>query len=227
MSKNLPPLVLASTSFRRQELMRYLGLPFEISQPDFDERAIPPEEFDSIHQYVETIGYGKAMSVAEKHPEATILTGDTMVLLDDQIIGKPDDLDHARQIITQMAGRKHLIVTGVTIVSPLLERPQVFSVESWVEFKQLTPQEIDWYISTSESLGKAGAYALQENARKLVKNIEGSVSNVIGYPIEEIAQRLTDIGYQVAPGLEKRLTALELNNYDNKNFYLKQRYNRY
>ena len=181
-------LVLASGSPRRRELLERVGLTFEVISPDLDEAVQPGE---GARAYVERLAQQKAAAVARGRPEALVLAADTSVVLDGEILGKPDDDAHARGMVSRLAGRAHLVLTAVATAGP---RAASLVVETTVRFRALTPAEIRWYVSTGEGRDKAGAYALQGIGAALVEKIEGSPTNVIGLPLVEALALLTAAG---------------------------------
>lgn len=198
-----PPLVLASTSFRRQELLRWTGLKFEIAQPDFDEDQLHPSDFPSTAALVEALSFGKAMSLVEKFPEAIILAGDTLIELDGEIIGKPKNLDHAREILSRLSGNSHQVFTGITVVDTSTMNVKTVSVKSIVWFKKLTDAQLESYVQSGEPLGKAGAYGIQSGAREFVDHIETSWTNVIGLPLPKVCEMLGEFSVSVAVNIHK------------------------
>lgn len=190
-------LILASSSERRKSIVEFLGVPFRIVHSDFPEEQVRWDDFSDPSEYVNTIAMGKVLVVAQAHPDALILGADTSVFLDGKVFGKPRDLTDARQMLTTLRGREHQVVTGVVLLDTLTGEREVFSVVSSVEFLAFSDEVLDQYIATSESLGKAGSYAIQMGARKLVKQVRGSVSNVVGLPLEETADALERFGIAI------------------------------
>ena len=178
--------MLASASPRRAELLRSVGLVFEVTPADIDESVRPGE---APSEYVARLSREKAAAIANRlDGEAMIVAADTTVDVDGQILEKPVDDDDARRILRLLSGRIHLVHTGVTVSSSsehdvLESTTQV--VETGVQFVELAEHEIDWYLSTGEHLGKAGAYGIQGAAGAFVERIDGSVTNVIGLPLAE------------------------------------------
>jgi septum formation protein len=192
-------LILASASPRRAELLRSVGLEFEVMPADIDESARPGE---LPSDYVARLSQEKAEVITEMIAEMTagrlddravIVAADTTVDVDGQILEKPVDDDDARRMLRLLSGRVHLVHTGVTVLSLSsgsasgsglpASRTQV--VETGVRFVELTDHTIDWYLATGEHLGKAGAYGIQGAAGAFVERIDGSVTNVIGLPLAE------------------------------------------
>ncbi len=180
--------MLASASPRRSELLRSVGLDFEVTPADIDESSHPGE---TPSDYVARLSQEKAAAVAERTvDDPVIVAADTTVDVDGRILEKPVDDDDARRMLRLLSGRTHLVHTGVTV--SWLPEPRVSGaatqtcvVETAVRFVELTDRSIDWYLSTGEHLGKAGAYGVQGAAGAFVERIDGSVTNVIGLPLAQ------------------------------------------
>jgi septum formation protein len=181
-------LVLASASPRRSELLRSVGLQFDIVPADIDESALPGE---TPSDYVARLSNEKARVVAKQvDGGAIVIAADTTVDVDGLILEKPMDDADARRMLRLLSGRSHLVHTGVTTLSFGVGSgrtgvPVAIVVETAVRFVELTDRAIDWYLSTGEHLGKAGAYGIQGAAGAFVERIDGSVTNVIGLPLAE------------------------------------------
>jgi len=190
-------IILASTSPRRQELMEFLGVPFEVVGSEFPEEAVSFDDFLDPADYVTTIAIGKALAVAPLYDDAIIVGADTMVFLDGMPYGKPTDLDDARRILKVLRGRRHQVITAVGLINTLTNERLVETVQSEVEFFPFSDEELERYIATSESLGKAGAYAIQLGAKVFVREVKGSLSNVVGLPLTEVALALESMGVPI------------------------------
>ncbi|HTA95187.1 MAG TPA: Maf family protein [Verrucomicrobiae bacterium] len=184
----LPPLILASASPRRAELLRQLKLNFKIAPSDaveiFDEQLSPLE-------LCQLNAHRKARAVAKKTPDTLVLGADTLVFLGLEIFGKPHNLDEAKQMLAKLQGRTHQVVTGVCLMHLRAHRERIFAVSTDVMFRPLTAQQISDYLSKMNPLDKAGAYAIQEHGDKIVAEISGSYSNVVGLPLEKLREELT------------------------------------
>ena len=178
-------LVLASSSPRRKELLSFLGVDFIVSVPDVDESLIIGEK---VEEYVQRVASQKVLAVEG----FVVLGADTCVVLEDQIYGKPVDLDNAEFMLRALSGKVHQVVSGVAVRSG--DQLAVTVVRTDVEFVSLDQRLIDWYLGLGESLDKAGSYALQGAGASLVKAISGSHSNVIGLPLVETASLLIQAG---------------------------------
>jgi septum formation protein len=192
------PLVLASASPRRRELLAGAGVRFEVTPANIEEHAQPGE---SPAQLARRLASEKAGAVARSlgpAPARWVLGADTLVVIDGDVLGKPVDAGHALVLLRRLVGRRHHVVTGVALVASdtLEERHAV--VESAVSMRAADDRELRAYIATGESLDKAGAYAAQGGGRRLIEKIEGSESNVIGLPLEETLALLRAAG--IGPG---------------------------
>jgi septum formation protein len=183
----VPPLILASASPRRAELLRQLKLEFKIIPSDatevFDEQLSPLE-------LCQLNAHRKARAVAKKIPDDLVLGADTLVFLDREIFGKPRNLDEAKQMLAKLQGRTHQVVTGVCLMHLRARRERIFAVGTDVTFRPLTAKQINDYLSKINPLDKAGAYAIQENGEMIVSEISGSYSNVVGLPVERLQEEL-------------------------------------
>jgi len=179
-----PKLILASGSPRRSDLLRQAGLDFEIIVPQIDECPLPGE---APGDFVCRTAREKAESISAD--QAVILAADTAVVDGDRILGKPIDSDDAIKMLRSLSGRTHEVMTGVCIRFP--DRTHCFHIETRVTFRTLSEQEIVDYVATEEPMDKAGAYAIQGGAAKMVRQIEGSYSNVVGLPLCEVIEKLS------------------------------------
>ncbi len=176
-------LILASTSPRRTELLREAGYRFTAVPPLLQE---PDERHPHVDpaSYAESLAYFKASSIAEEHPDETILAADTITVLGDEIFGKPEDRDDARRILQRLSGTIHSVITGVAILHPRIERRLISHETTKVRVRPLARETIETYLNTGQWQGKAGAYGIQDRNDPFVGNIEGSFSNVVGLPME-------------------------------------------
>jgi len=183
----LPPLILASASPRRAELLRQLGLEFRIAPSDAAEildDQLSPRELCQLN------AHRKARVIAKKIPDALVLGADTLVFLDDEIMGKPTDLAEAQRMLARLQGRTHQVVTGVSLIHLRAYRERIFAVSTDVTFRPLTAGQINDYLSKMNPLDKAGAYAIQEHGGTIVPEISGSFSNVVGLPMEKLKEEI-------------------------------------
>ncbi|RBP43907.1 septum formation protein [Roseimicrobium gellanilyticum] len=181
------PLVLASASPRRTELMQEAGYTFEVLVPEVEEAHDESLTCESLT--IENARL-KAMAVASQRPNAVIVAADTLVYLDDKPIGKPADLEDAAGMLRRLSGRTHKVCTGVAIVARGGAEERTFPVISEVTFKLLTEEIIRDYHSRIQPLDKAGAYAVQDESAMIIERVEGSWSNVKGLPMERLNEEL-------------------------------------
>lgn len=182
-------LILASQSPRRKQLLEQVRIPFSVSSSNVDE-SYPPHLSPS--EIVQFLAKKKARSVLKENEDAVVLGSDTVVVLDEKILGKPNDETEAKTMLKKLSGRTHSVVTGVAIVSS--KKEAVFSVESLVTFYDLTEEEIDFYIRTREPFDKAGAYGIQGIGAFLVKEIQGDYFSIVGLPVARTVRELKKFG---------------------------------
>ena len=173
-------LVLASASPRRSDLLRTVGLDFEVDPADVDESVRAGE--DAL-DYVARIARAKCLAVATRHRTDVVLAADTTVAVDGEILGKPADADAATAMLTRLSGETHQVHTALAVWSGGVTLEQVVTTE--VTFASLTDTEIAAYVAIGESFDKAGGYGLQSAGAVLVERIDGSPTNVIGLPVRE------------------------------------------
>jgi len=188
-------LILASSSPRRQELLRQIGIPFVVEAPDVDEHAV---EARSPAELVEQLALRKARAVAAQHPADIVLGADTVVVVDGEVLGKPADRTEAEAMLARLSGRPHQVLTGVAVVRGGEEL--VAHEETVVRFAPLTREQIQWYVETGEPMDKAGAYGIQGRAAALIASISGDYFNVVGLPLHRTVQMLTQFGYPIFTG---------------------------
>ena len=187
-------MVLASGSPRRRELLAGLGLRFEVRAADVDETPHPGE---SPRDYVLRLAREKAAAVARSGaPGELVLAADTTVVLEGEILGKPEDEEDARRMLRLLAGREHEVLTGVALQE--VAGRQVAAVEATrVRMAPLDDREIGWYAATGEPQDKAGAYAIQGLGSLFVEAVEGNYSNVVGLPIPAVYRLFRELGYDL------------------------------
>ena len=179
-------IILASGSPRRRQLLEAAHIPFEVIVADVDETNPPgmPGDVVPVH-----LAEKKARAIAGLYPGRTILAADTVVLLDDDILGKPVDAAEAKQMLARLSGRMHRVVTGVCFMRD--EVTETFSVITEVYFRSLSTEQIGFYVDHYQPMDKAGAYAIQEYIGMVgIEKINGDYYNVMGLPIGEVAGRL-------------------------------------
>lgn len=188
------PLILASTSPRRRELLALLGIPFDIKSPSFEEQLVVGRP--AIEQ-VQSFAQGKAQSVARQEPEAIVLGSDTVIELNHHVLGKPVDLAEARAMLRRLAGRDHHVHTAVALICSARAIDVVALSTASVRMKPFDERAHERYLATGESLGKAGAYSIQGEGGDLVDSIDGDFTTVVGLPLCLVAQLLMQAGVRV------------------------------
>ena len=183
----LPPVILASTSPRRRELLREVVEHFEVADSkatELEGALLPPRALCEANARI------KAWAVARERPEGLVLGADTLVFLDDEPLGKPRDLEAARAMLRRLSGRVHGVITGVCLVHRQGGRMTCFAEATHVRFKPYGEDVIDAYVREVPVLDKAGSYAIQTHGDWLVERVEGSRSNVVGLPVERLREVL-------------------------------------
>lgn len=185
-------IILASASPRRRELLEQIGLRIIVQSVDIDESQNPDEPVLDFVQRLAREKAQKGFDIAENLHKLPVLGSDTVVEIDGIVLGKPENRQHAKQMLQQLSGQKHTVHTSVAIVTE--EQELIDTCSSQVQFKLLEDAEIDCYLATGEADDKAGAYAIQGIAAQFVKNINGSFSGVMGLPLYETTQLLKRCG---------------------------------
>ena len=185
--KDLPPLILASASPRRKELLRQLSLDFKVLPGD-----VPEIHHDQLtaRELSQVNAYRKARPVAKQFPDALVLGADTLVYLNTALFGKPATLEEAYQMLERLQGRTHEVVTGICLLHLRKHRQAVFAESTAVTFHPLDAVKIRRYLNCVNPLDKAGAYAIQEEGDLIVEKIAGSYTNVVGLPMERLGAEL-------------------------------------
>ena len=187
---NLPPVILASASPRRSELLASMDIEFEVV-PSHVEELI--DGYDFIPDLCEANARIKAEPIADMHPECLVIAADTMVYLEDTLYGKPTDIDDAHRMLTRLQGRTHQVTTGVSLIYHNEEISKSFSVITNVTFLSLDAGQISEYLAKIDPLDKAGGYAIQEHKQMIAKRVSGSISNVVGLPVERLKEELNNL----------------------------------
>ena len=188
----LPRLILASTSPRRAGILRTVAWPFETCPVDVDETRQPGEEAAT---YVQRLAVAKAQAAAGPGVAgSTIIGADTVVVIDEEILGKPRDEDDARRMLRQLSGRWHKVLTGIALVNGAPSEIRVAHETTEVKFAAMTEDEIDWYVASGEPMDKAGAYAIQGLGARFVEGIRGDYFNVMGLPVRLLYGLVTKSG---------------------------------
>jgi septum formation protein len=189
-------VILASGSPRRRDLLTLIGLQHEVIPADVDESA---HDAESPSAHAERLALAKAEIVAARHPDALVLAADTVVVVDGDILGKPRDEAHARQMLSRLSGRSHTVITGVAAARDGEAHSDVEAVA--VTFRPLTAEEIADYVRTGEPMDKAGAYGIQGYGATIVERIDGDYFAVMGLAIVRLLRLCARLGYSYAfPG---------------------------
>lgn len=183
------PVVLASGSPRRRELLGQMGIEdFEVLPAQGEETAPEGLAPDAL---VARLALQKAREVAALRPEATVIGADTVVALDGRVLGKPSDEEEAREMLSALSGRRHQVYTGMAVLSGGQAFTRVECTQ--VEFRPLTEEEIAAYVATGESMDKAGAYGIQGRACVFIRGIQGDYYNVVGLPVCALHELLAQL----------------------------------
>lgn len=195
------PIVLASSSPRRAELLTRIGLDFQIRPADIDESYLAGETAEA---HAERLAREKALAVAGSHPDAIVIGSDTIVVLDDEVLVKPVDGDDAVRMLRRLSGREHRVFTGVAVCWRGESRSSIETVR--VRFRTLTDQECRDYVATGEPMDKAGSYGIQGYGSAIVEAIEGDYFAVMGLPIVRLLGLIRQFGveYRFGEGLTAR-----------------------
>ena len=189
-TRPLKPLILASGSPRRRELLSRMGYTFTTCSPDVDEHVA-----GHARDIVYTLAQRKARAAAGHYDRGIIIASDTLVSLDGAPLGKPQDEADARRMLRSLSGREHEVYSGVCIldIESGLNRTRI--ARTGVRFRAIGDDEIDTYIATGEPMDKAGAYAIQGGASAFVEALDGSFENVMGFPVDVVREMLGEFGY--------------------------------
>lgn len=183
--------ILASASPRRIELLRLLGLRFEVIPSHVDETFMQGE---TPREHVLRLSEEKAEKTAAAHPDAWVMGADTIVIINGEVLGKPRTPSEAKEMISKLSGRIHTVFTGFTVMRRSADILIRDAVESSVRFRGIPADEMAWYIESEEPYDKAGGYAVQGIGAFFIKEIQGSYTNVMGLPLCEIVDVLKGVG---------------------------------
>jgi septum formation protein len=183
------PLILASASSRRVELLRNAAIPFTVEAAHVPEQPAPNEK---PVEYAQRLAREKALAAFAHHPQAAVLGADTVVVADEHLLEKPADAHDAARMLKLLSGRAHQVITGVCLLGPGFEHiyEHTEAETTQVVFSTLSPNEIADYVATGEPMDKAGAYAIQGIASRWVERIEGCYFNVVGLPVPRVYRML-------------------------------------
>lgn len=185
-------IILASASPRRADLLRTIGVEFEVAPSQVQER---PHNDEAPPDYITRIARAKVIAVARKRESGLVIGADTIVVLDGNVLGKPRDEDDAEQMLRRLSGRWHAVMTGVALYDIATRREVADYDKTLVRFAQLTDKEIEWYSRSGEPLDKAGAYAIQGLGSLFIEEIAGNYFNVVGLPIPLVYRLSRRLGY--------------------------------
>jgi septum formation protein len=188
---NMKPLILASQSPRRKYLLEQAGLFFEIAPSQIDESTFTHPRPD---KHVKKLALAKAEEIAMQNPDKWVIGADTIVFINNRILEKPTSKADARMMLQQLSGKTHQVFTGFAICNHQLKHRYVDYVKTDVHFKVISQAEIEWYLQTEEPYDKAGAYAIQGLGASLIRQINGSYTNVVGLPVCEVIEHLINTG---------------------------------
>ena len=178
-------IILASKSPRRKQIMDTLNIPYEIIVADIDEKI----NYDNdLRKEIENLSFLKALKVFNDHKDAIVIGADTIVVCNNEVLGKPKDEEDAKRMLNMLQGNTHHVITGVTILSS--KASESFSIVSKVKFNSMDEKEVDEYIKTKEPMDKAGSYAIQGIGSKFINSIDGDFYSIMGLPIGELYKRL-------------------------------------
>lgn len=186
-------MILASNSQRRYDILNEMGFKFKVIIPNIEENS----DKKIVVEKVKEIAYKKAMYIAKENPKDFVLAADTIVEIDNEILGKPKDDIEAKNYLKKLSGKTHRVITAYSFIN--LEK-NIFICDfdsSEIEFYNLNEKDIEWYLSTQEPFDKAGAYAIQGKGRIFVKNIKGNYFSIVGFPIAKFMRNLQELGYSI------------------------------
>lgn len=184
-------IILASSSPRRKELLKKLGIPFEVVASQFEE--LMDSTIDS-HSLAKKLSFGKAQAVASYYKNSIIIAADTFIVCNGELMGKAHTEAEARKMLNKLSGRQHLVITGFAVIDTQTNRTISYSEQSTVYIKKLNKKDIDDYIKSGEPFEKAGAYAIQGLGAKIIEKYEGDYFNIVGLPINSLSKTLAEFG---------------------------------
>jgi septum formation protein len=184
-------LILASKSPRRYELLKQVGLDFDVIPSRIEEDYIKGE---SPRKHVLRLAEAKALDVGNQHPDRWVVAADTIVYVDHSILGKPKSREEAKKMLRRLSGKEHRVLTGFSVHHLEKRKGDRQTVQTAVKVKKLTQEEMEWYVKTEEPFDKAGGYAIQGMGSFMIESIKGSYTNVVGLPVCELIQMLRRLG---------------------------------
>ena len=184
-----PPVILASQSPRRRELLALVGIPHIVRPADIDETYLPGED---PRAHAERLAREKAAVIARTEPDAIVIGSDTIVVVDGEVLGKPRDEAHAAEMLARLSGRAHVVLTAVAVMWRGVELSAVEEVD--VTFHALDAESIRAYIATGEPMDKAGAYGIQGYGATIVERVDGDYFAVMGLPLQRLVRLMSELG---------------------------------
>jgi septum formation protein len=184
-------LMLASKSPRRYELLKQVGLDFDVIPSGIEEDYIKGE---SPIKHVLRLAEAKALDVGNQHPDRWVVAADTIVYVDHSILGKPKSREEAKKMLRRLSGKEHRVLTGFSVQHLEKGKGDREAVQTTVKVKKLTQEEMEWYVKTREPFDKAGGYAIQGVGSFMIESIKGSYTNVVGLPVCELIQMMSRLG---------------------------------
>jgi septum formation protein len=189
-------LILASKSPRRYELLKQVGLDFDVNPSGIEEDFVKGE---SPRKHVLRLAETKALDVGNQYPDRWVIAADTIVYVDHSILGKPKSREEAKKMLRRLSGKEHRVLTGFSVHHLEKRKGDREAVQTVVKVKKLTQAEMEWYVKTGEPFDKAGGYAIQGIGSFMIESIKGSYTNVVGLPICELIQMLSRLGAVTFP----------------------------
>ncbi|MBQ5999733.1 MAG: septum formation protein Maf [Treponema sp.] len=194
----MEPIILASSSPRRQEILNLLGIPFRVIVPNIDETITSTIDTDEVSEFIARQKVSAVLhSLPPKQEIFWILGADTIILKDGRYYGKPEDQDQAKEFLKELSGSTHTVMTSIILYNGRTKTTSARTAKTLVTLAEMTDEEIQWYLDTGEWHGAAGGYRIQSLASCFIKKIEGSQSCVTGLPIFELYDILKEQGYSI------------------------------
>ncbi|MBI4250728.1 septum formation protein Maf [Candidatus Uhrbacteria bacterium] len=190
----VPPIVLASASPKRKELLEMIGLSIIVDPSDCAETK---KKGESPLAFVRRVSLDKARCVAARHPNSLIIAADTIGAIGRQIFGKAGNVIEARATIQKLSGRTHLAITGTTIIDTTKCKEQTFTTQTRVTFRRILPDELEWFLDSGEWRGKAACYTLVGKAATFIQKIDGDIGTVLGLSLSQLTRQLRKMGYSM------------------------------
>ena len=194
----MEPIILASSSPRRQQILKSLGIPYIVHPADIDETVPKGMKVDDAPEYIAARKVDAVVRKLSTEQEiGWVLAADTVVVYKNRIYGKPKDIDEAREFLKTLSGNTHKVITGVALYNGAVHYMSTRTSINKVTFAEMSDEDIEWYLSTSEWHGAAGGYRIQENGSCFIKKIEGTESSIMGLPIFELCDILREQNYRL------------------------------